>query len=215
MTEPDGLESIRTAYRYVAAYQRRLLDIVGTLDDALDEIGVGFRKWSQDDVRQGNDRIPSEGWGSDLLPLAYIRLRWSADRAEENKAGAAWFWMQHVADTMVESRLRRRGREPDWLDDLSQGRSVIRLYWVKLDEPFASDTWRHSWQDVLPAHFGVPEHELVPPLPTPSQPVAREKDGVSFGAMCVSTASLREPDDATTMLVEPAIAAFKRLLKGT
>ncbi|MBN2194923.1 MAG: hypothetical protein JW751_19050 [Polyangiaceae bacterium] len=67
---------------------------------------------------------------------------------------------------------------------------------------------------MIPVHFGVPLAELIPPLPVPNQPVAREKDGVHFGSMCVSLDSLRATEDTRKLLIEPAVSAIGRLIKA-
>ncbi|MBN2194924.1 MAG: hypothetical protein JW751_19055 [Polyangiaceae bacterium] len=130
MTQQTGLDTIRTAYRYVTAYQRRVLDIVGLLDDSLGEIGFGYQQWATESSGAVEKRLPLDGWSWDFLPLMDFRVRWSKDSPEENKAGAAWLWLRHVADTGLEAFRGNRNIEPDGLGEIPEGSSVVRLYWA-------------------------------------------------------------------------------------
>ncbi len=101
----DPIATIRQAYLYIAAYERRILDSVDVVDEAVREAGFERKRphrWSP--IYSG---FPARAYAPELpvwnnLPNFAMRYQWLV--GEPNTAGNRWILMDHVADTAAERR---------------------------------------------------------------------------------------------------------------
>ena len=116
MNHEEAIVNVRRAYRYVAAYQRRILDAFELFESRLNEsAGKPFRHylpWASFSTWVDGSTKPGarQGWGQPAahwLPALYFESWWTfdhlaADREEaehENPPDALHVVLQHVADT--------------------------------------------------------------------------------------------------------------------
>ena len=157
------LAEVRRAYRSIVAYERRVLEAVGRVDDLVREAGFERRALGRGGPAERGSpgrEWPGTKWAWDHVPLFAARFQWLA--GGENAAGSRYVVVDHVADTAYErKRLEERTlTEPDMLEDLEAvaeeaSRSVLRWNVVKLGAPVPANVWRSSWNDVFAKTFGA------------------------------------------------------------
>ncbi len=132
MNEPeDVLATVRRAYRYVVAYERRVLDAIARVDDVLRDRGFEPEKYAYPiHTEAPTKRQVLTNWAWNAVPNYARRFKWLF--GEENAAGSCWVLVDHVADTAFEKRRITRPGEPQPLGDdlvpVESSRSVLRWF---------------------------------------------------------------------------------------
>lgn len=195
------MADVRRAHRLVTAYNRRLLDAVGRLTDALrDDFPqlqhVRSKSYRFSGLREKHD--PTKGkWAWDFQPLAFADLTWeSATRPE---AGTMFLSIRHTSDTGLPDRTG--GREPDPLrfEDASESSTLLQpvlllphgsldLTWDGLYGELEEHSTYEGWGD------GVPHTGDIRGV------------GVTYGGVSLDMATLAGPEDVEARLVEPMLA---------
>jgi len=206
------LATVRTAYRYVVAYERRVLDGAAAIREAIVELDYQFEGWSP--LRRAfpsRNNFPADRWAWDNIPMYAVRFRWNRGGRKENQGGNSWFFLDHVADTAFEEP--RRSGEPDpltTLRDASESTSVFRARWLKFHEPVSEAHWALSWDDLVGREFGCPTAEVWP-LEVTTQPSERRNAALTAGGHVVAIDDLESPEHFNARLVEPVVAALRAL----
>lgn len=123
-TDLDGaLAEVRKAYRLVAAYQRRVLDVVDLMASSLGDLK--FYQWYAELGRPGNGGTPPRGEWS-MLPMADMSLLYLPQGANPNTPKAG--------DWMLECRIRSdtgvsaSTSSSLTLDSAAAARTTLNLY---------------------------------------------------------------------------------------
>lgn len=215
MTENHQLATIRQAYRYVAAYERRVLDSLAELDRHLSPLGFEFKEWgSLKRPFPKRGQFSPRKWAWDNLVFYNVRLQWTHGGRYGNEAGNIYLFVDHVADTGFELHTASKGTEPDPLQHLppsTECKSLLRTRWIKFDEAIDDKLWKKSWDKLFETHFG----EVMSDFGLPSHGAApqRLKEGeMRAGGFSMSIDNIRGPDDFGTLFVEPIVNELTRLL---
>lgn len=220
----SDLVTIRTAYRYVVAYERRVRDALRLLNEALAGIDFNFWAWSPAlefaEVPQAR-RMPQpdtfvggrSAW--DNVPF-YLSYHWwfrGVDE-EDNRAGNAWMWVEHVADTGFEAALGRRREsadgEPDALEGLRPADdtdSLLRVRWALVQSPLPAEQWEMYWPQLVEHRFACKASEVFPLEPT-GAPLMKRDGCLAAGGHVISLGDLRGPADVDRVLIDPVVHAL-------
>jgi hypothetical protein len=202
------LATIRRAYRYVVAYERRILDVVSRVDDAL--LAAEFERktphrWYPLYTSFPSRDWPLEHWVWDRVPGYACRFEWL--RGQPNRPGTRYVLADHVADTAFEDA-RRAGRgEPEPLASLESAdasRSVLRWMLIELHAALPDELWRLSWRELLCKHFSVDQKSVFVNQST-EQPLRLTSDAVTVTAACVDLQALDDAKDFDDRFVQPLV----------
>lgn len=209
----NELATIRRAYRYVVAYERRMLDAFARIDEAVRDAGfvrdTPYR-WRPMYRSFPSRDWPADRWAWDHVPLYAARLVWIA--GEKNTAGSRYVLVDHVADTAFEAKRLQDRSEPEPLDGLAapeDARTILRWHVVELAAPVPDALWNMDWHGLLAKHFGVPVSALLPVNETP-EPVRRDQGAVRLTSWCLDLATVDDPAALGARFVEPLRAAIER-----
>lgn len=206
----NELETIRRAYRYVVAYERRVIDSIALVDEALR--GRAFERYGKS--RSLHTEWPSRSkvldkWAWDNVPNYARRFEWR--RGEENTAGSCFVIVDHVADTSFENRvLDGRGGEPDPLEDLepaAASRSILRWIAVSFAGPLPTKLYNEKWGILLAQHFGTGTSPLRISEPVP-EPHRREAAPLTLVTHCIDLAELTNADALRARFIEPLLTSI-------
>ena len=142
--KPKDFSTIRKAYRYVTAYQRRLLDGLAKVHESLDP-RFSFHGWDSIYHNRpcGRGSQPFDGkWAWDFVPLYDSVFEWRLWTDEPNRAGNVFVFVEHVADSVFEEAYLAKRGEKDPLELGEESDSVLRGYWVKLYSQIRDELWR-------------------------------------------------------------------------
>lgn len=211
MTEVNVLETIRQAYRYIVAYERRVLDAIGSVDEAL--LGRGFEREKSEPLYTSwprRSKVLDPHWAWDEVPNYARRFPWRF--GEPNTAGVRWVFVDHVADTAFEARQIWSKQEPDPLHDLEPvegSNSVLRWTLASFTAPLPVDVYRRVWFDrvALSRHLGVEVTDLRVSRPAPA-PIRHAAAPIALTIQCVDLAALTDRDAVRVRLLEPLLASL-------
>lgn len=144
--EPDsrsGLIQVRTAYRLLNAYHRRLLDLASVTRDAVKERFGEVRKawWSRSQYswlpRGSSD--PTIRWAYDFIALQDACFMWASADGPSN--GGFYFGIGHTPDSAT-GDLSKFDGEPDpiKLDSVADATSYLEV-WAVATTPCNSTNW--------------------------------------------------------------------------
>lgn len=214
MSDTAILSEVRTAYRYVVAYERRVLDALSAFDEEVRDIGYTFLRWSPlHTTFPSRVRFAPNGWAWDNVPFCAARYRWALAGTDENEAGSSWLFVEHVADTAFEEHSAPKRTEPDPLEHLvaaAESDSVLHAWWMSIERPFAKRLWTMSWEKLIAAHFGRTLRDMCPRKPL-KRLTHEEKGGAIFGSYGVSLGELSGPEDFSEKFVKPVAGALRSL----
>ena len=204
---PDVLSTVRQAYRYVVAYERRLLDAMIRVDKAVgNECGYQFQKRSPTLTSAPKSRLNADDWAWDNHTLFATQFLWA--RGEfENVAGSSWLLIDHVADTAFEERLERGEPDPLMLKAATESETVLRVWWLKLHKPVPASLWSKAWSDLAKAHFGADPRPKRAGEDVPD----RTHDGVTVGGFALAVQELNAPEALERVLVQPVLTRLNAL----
>lgn len=202
----NQLETIRRAYRYVVAYERRILDTISRIDSVIHE--AGFERWMPERWTPLYRAFPSRSWSPDRwawdnVPCYAVRYKWVKGAA--NTAGTRYVLVDHIADTAFEKKRLSDKNEPDPLEDLpppDSVRSVLRWHVIEQDEPMPDAIWNLQWHDLIAKRSRISVAEFSLSEPTLS-PVKREGSGLRTWTSCVDIASLDTPESLDANFINP------------
>lgn len=206
MTDP--LATIRRAYRYIAAYERRVLDAVDAVDEELRELGFERKKphrWSPLYNSFPSRTYAPEHWVWDNLPNYAMRYQWIS--GAPNAVGSRWTLLDHVADTAFELRRIAEPGEPNPLEDLApveESRSVLRWQTIEFEDSLPEKTYNLSWNKLLETQLGNSISDRRVTTPTAS-PVVTRTAPLKHAVHCVDIASLTDPDSLRKLFVAPLL----------
>ncbi len=211
MTETEVLANIRRAYRYVVAYERRVLDAVDIVDEVLR--GSGFDRANPHRTPLYNS-FPTKGyapqhWTWDNVPNYACRYQWNT--GEPNAAGNRWVLVDHIADTAFERRQLAVGGEPDPLSDLEPveaARSILRWHAITFSDALPPPLYRRSWNNLLAEHYGVPATQLMFSEPL-VEPHPRVVAPLALTTHCIDLGELKDGSALRTLFVEPLVTCLK------
>jgi hypothetical protein len=191
MSEPDVLETIRRAYRYIVAYERRMLDTVRMVDEVVLAAGLERRvpyRWDTLYREFPSRTFAPDRWAWDGIPNYACRYQWLAGTA--NTAGNRWVLLDHVADTTFEADRLASDKELDPLmPRRSDARSVIRWIHLVFAAPIDNKVYSTPWTQTLATHFKRPFQEIVRSEPT-LEPVFIDTNPLKMWGHCVEIAEL-------------------------
>ena len=197
---PHALQEVRRAYRYVAAYQQRIVDLVRSVETVLN--GEGMKRWPKAQFCAGGHRaseLPrhvAEGNAWAYLPLSSFELTWGTDRSDVS--GSRWCVFEHAADYQLEQGGSRLAADP-LPGSPETGVSLVRLVVVRVGEPFGG-AWNLDWKPCLEEHFGRGS-EAWPELEKPDVDVRR--NGTIVVGTAINLADLRTPADTELKVLQP------------
>lgn len=206
------MPTIRRGYRYVVAYQRRLLDCVAALNEQIGAMGYEQDGWKP--LYYGSPstkKLAAAHWAWDFSPLYATRFFWTLKGRKANESGASCFILDHVVDTAFETR-SQKGGQPDPLEDLTPveaSDSVLRARWFHIMSPLPAAIWELEWDSLVPKFFACPIDEVWPLLPT-ERPSSRTKDGIVAGGHVVALSTLADPGDFDRTFVAPILDELRR-----
>lgn len=213
----NDLATIRRAYRYVVAYERRILDAFASIDEVVRDAGFVRNtphRWHPVHRAFPSRDWPTERWAWDNVPLYAARFTWLA--GEPNTAGTRYVLVDHVADTSFEEKRLEDRTEPDPLDGLlpaEAARSILRWGVVELARPVAPAFWRLGWGELLSKHLAVPVTQVFPTAPT-AEPLRRERDGLRLTSWCLDLATVEEATTLDTGFLAPLREALSHTTYG-
>jgi hypothetical protein len=217
MTDIDHLATVRQAYRYVVAYERRVLDAITVVHEAVETLGFEFGGWaSRLTTFPKKTRFTGHDWAWDNHPLYNAQLRWALGGRLGNAAGNVWLFVEHVADTGFEAAYQTSRAELNPLADLqsvSECDSLLRARWLRFDAPVNERLWHKSWEQLLEAHFNKKITELWPVAPV-AAPSMTAHDGVRTGGLVISIGSIGGPEAFRSGFVEPVVGVLGELMLG-
>lgn len=209
----NELETIRRAYRYVVAYERRVLDAITRIDDAVTDAGfernLPHRWWPLYRAFPSRDWAAAR-WAWDHVPCYAFRYQWNA--GNENAAGTRWVLVDHIADTAFEEKRLSDDVEPEPLDGLPPvegSKTVLRWLVIELAAPLPAALYKLQWTQLLPKHLGVPALELLPRVATP-MPIRREVSPLTLTTFCVDLASIDGADALAASFTQPLLEVLRR-----
>lgn len=103
MSGPNVLETIRQAYRYIVAYERRVIDAIAAVDTELRS--RQFERYGRSvslHTEWPSRSKALEKWAWDNVPNYARRFQWTSGKP--NAAGNRWVVLDHIADTSFENR---------------------------------------------------------------------------------------------------------------
>lgn len=208
----NQLATIRRAYRYVVAYERRILDAIARTDEAARDAGferkTPHRWWPLYSGFPSRDFAPDRSaW--DQLPLYGARFQW--DQGENNAAGSRHLLVDHVADTSYEARMLedKRRTELDPLEGLppaEEARSILRFQLVDLLTPVPAAEWKLFWSQLLPKYFGGNVASIVPT----DTPTVRESGPMRLTTWLVDLETISGPEAFDAKFIAPLRSAIRR-----
>lgn len=209
MTEPDVLDTIRRAYRYVVAYERRVLDSISAVDQALLERGFdGERKREPLYTSFPSRRHSLEHWAWDNVPTYACRYSWCS--GQPNTEGNRWVLVDHVADSAFEAEIVASGSSPDPLAGIdAPSQSILRWAIVSFADALPSGLYNRTWRDLLTRHFGDGKADpcLTGLLGVPQR---REKPPLSLVTHCIDIASLTDASALRERFLDPLLEELAR-----
>lgn len=146
----EKLANVRRAGRLVAAYNRRVMSILGIVERTLEQqpqLGLAFNKWSSTHFNNiGKQTTAVVGrWGWDFLNLYDAWFRWTRDGKTERVVGGAKersvsARIRHIMD---DGFARGDGTEPDPRDfvDADQAGSWLEIELLCVLRGTSDDTW--------------------------------------------------------------------------
>jgi hypothetical protein len=137
---PEALANVRRAYRLVYQYQRRLCDLLQTVDESLSKSGLAFESWWPEHASrpaQSTTSFFQKGkWAWDLIPAYQLHCEWTESHPKGNVARLVGIsavadsgWISGDDGEPDPSRFQRtedcathlsvglvtmRGKNPDW-----------------------------------------------------------------------------------------------------
>lgn len=205
MSESDPLATIRQAYRYVVAYERRVLDAIDNVDQALQE--AGFVRDTPYRWQPLYTSFPSRAWAPDHwawdhVPNYACRYVWLA--GEKNAAGSRAVLLDHVADTAFEFQRLTSGGPPDPLAATTGARSILRWVYIEFAGPLPAPEYNRSWNELLARQCKKPAHELLPREPS-GEPTRVEAPPLTLTTACLDLATLTDESALESLLVSPLV----------
>ncbi len=206
------LATIRRAYRYIVAYERRVLDAISQIDevarDADFERNQPQRWWPLYRNATSRDWAPDKSaWNS--IPVYACRYRWMS--GEHNVIGTRYLLLDHVADTDFEQQmLTTPNLELEPLDGLAapeKSRSILRWFLIELTGPLTTQQWKDYWPDILAKQVSQPAVDLLLKAPTDS-PRSYTGKSLRFTSACVDLETLDSPDSLKTLVLDPLRTAL-------
>lgn len=200
----DGLQQVRTAYRLVHAYHRRLFDLfLVTRDAVAEQHGPLVRAWWD---RMEFSMPPKGGtdvtdrWVYDFVPLQEARFVWAS--SEEPSKGGWYFGLCHRPDSALEAG---GAEEPDALQlgPVAEARSTLEA-WAVAVPPGHDGRWSDVEQRVVPVDDGWWEDRAVHTVPWGGCVIA-------LGGFDVDLASVWTLESARGALVEPLVDLVGRV----
>ena len=207
----DPLETIRRAYRYVVAYERRILDAVDVVDEALRKYDFEQHtpyRWLPIYNSFPSRKFAPESWAWDNFPNYAMRYRWIS--GEPNALGSRWVLLDHIADTAYERRRHDHRDEPDPLVDLgdpAESTSVVRWHLVTFTEPLPKRTYDLSWNDLLATSLGRPASDFLPSVATRSS-LKFDSEMISLRTHCIEVSELSDSEALNKQLLVPLLKAI-------
>jgi len=139
----DGLVQVRTAYRLLNAYHRRLLDLAIVTRDAVKErFGNLPKAWwyrSHFTMPPKGSNDPTSRWAYDFIALQDAAFVWASTNEPSN--GGFYFAIGHTPDSATEDLTKFEGEpDPIKLDPVTQARSYLEA-WVVATTPCDSSSW--------------------------------------------------------------------------
>lgn len=213
------LSAVRDAYRYVVAYQRRVLDGISAVDEVL--AAHGFERNTRGDRYKwvplytafpSRDWAPDK-WAWDHVPSFACRYVWNY--GEANTAGSRHVLVDHIADTAFETLLlspRRTRDEPDPLADLApseSSKSVLRGFILDLSGPLPDSVWNRYWRDLMTVQLGIPYTDVVALRPG-AEPKRFEAAPLTVTTWWTDLEAVDGPESFEAQFVAP----LRRLLAG-
>lgn len=219
MSEDDHLATVRQAYRYVVAYERRVLDALTVVHEEVERLGFAFGHWEpMATAFPKRNRFKGNDWAWNHVPLSNAQFEWAHGGRSGNAAGNVWLLVDHVADTGFENACRRverepNPREPNPLVDLAASDScdsLFRAHWIRFDAAVAEKLWNKSWQNLLEGHFERRIDELWPIEPgiTPTTVV---HDNVATGGVAISIGAIDGPQGFRACFLDPVLTVLSEL----
>jgi hypothetical protein len=210
MNQHEVLANIRRAYRYVVAYERRVLDTIDVFDEALRARSFERASPHRTPLHTSfpkKDYAP-EHWTWDNVPNYACRYQWRS--GEANTAGSCWVLLDHVADTSFEQRRLTVPGEPDPLDSLEPveaTRSILRALVVSFAAPLDPKVYAAWWGTLLTRHFRLSMAELLVSEPT-AQPERIDAPPLTLVRHCVDLAELTDPESLRLRFLDPLLSAI-------
>ena len=207
----NELATIRRAYRYVVAYERRILDAMAAIDDTVQR--AGFERSKPHRWAPIYQAFPSRDWAPDHwawdhVPIYACRFEWLI--GDKNTAGNRFVLVDHIADTAYERKRIKHRSEPEPLDGLDaseDSRSILRWMVAELGAPLPGQLWNLGWNDLLQKQLKAPLEEILLDR-QPQGPVRRIVEPLTMTAWCVELSTLSDPDALSRLFVAPLRATI-------
>jgi hypothetical protein len=206
------LSTIRRAYRYVVAYERRILDMMARIDVAVLEAGFERRvphRWYPLYRAFPSRDWPADSWAWDNVPLYVSRFQWIS--GAPNQPGTRYVIVDHIADTAFEERPKApRAVEPDPLTGLEpaeSSRTLLRWSVVSVEQAIDEQVWRLPWADCLTKILGAPVAQLFPTRPTPSV-VRFEAQTLKLLSCAIDLSDIENASDVDDRFIAPLRTAL-------
>lgn len=143
----EKLIHVRQGTRLLAAYYRRIVDILGLVQATLDgktKLGLRFRRWEPWHTESiGKQTVSPVGrWGWDFVPLADAWFVWSTDKRDTPVgAGSVAVQVDHVTDTGFAVPEDETEPDPSTFRPSSECSTVLRIYVYALVRGACADSW--------------------------------------------------------------------------
>lgn len=210
----NELATIRRAYRYVTAYERRVLDAFEHVDAVAK--GAGYSRNMPYRWQPLGRNLPSRDWAPehsswDFIPLYAARFQWL--RGEPNKPGSRFLCVDHIADTAFEEWQRQHAGAPEPLEGLGapeSSRSVLRWLVVAVDASLPAGLWNEQWHALLPKHTKQPVQQFFPNEES-VETLAHESKALRTRARCVDLANVEGLASLRARFLQPLAEALEAL----
>lgn len=202
----ESLAQLRTAYRLLNAYHRRLLDLLAVTRDAVrDRFGELPRAWwasPQFWMPPKGNTDPTSRWPFDFICLQDAYFNWAS--SEDPSKGGFYFGIGHTGDSALDKKLYG-DQEPDPLvfPDVREAKTSLDVWAVAVARSSVQ-----SWPDLAAKHFGDEQIGRIEESWWADRKAHRWEAGgdtLYLGGFTLDVAEVWTKEQLTSRLVQPLI----------
>jgi hypothetical protein len=203
----EALVQLRTAYRLLNAYHRRILDLLAMTRDAVrDRFGELPKAWwasPQFWMPPKGNTDPTSRWPFDFICLQDTYFNWAS--SDDPSKGGFYFGIGHTADSALDKKLYG-DQEPDPLafPDVKESRTYLEVWAVSV-----AHSTQQSWPDLAAKHFADEQIDRIDQTwwtDRKSHKWEANGDALYLGGFTLDVADVWTKEQVTSNLVEPLIS---------
>lgn len=202
----ESLVQLRTAYRLLNAYHRRLLDLLAmTRDTVRERFGDLPKAWwapAQFWMPPKGNSDPTSRWPFDFICLQDAYFNWAS--TDDPSKGGFYFGIGHTADSALDKKLYG-DQEPDPLifSDVKESKTSLEIWAVAV-----ARSAEQSWPDLAAKHFADEQIDRIDQTWWTDRKAHKWEangDTLHLGGFTLDVADVWTREQATSQLVEPLI----------